>query len=535
MASALNHPHIVTVYDVGEWEGQQFLVTEFAGGGTLKAWTAGKTRNWQDVLELLTGVADGLASAHQAGILHRDIKPDNVLITESGYAKLADFGLAKLADIVPPAEATRTITEGQTSPGVIIGTIAYMSPEQAAGLPLDVRSDIFSFGVLLYESLSGRRPFSAATGLELLQKVIHEPPAPLSEEVPEPVRSLVAKALEKKPADRYSSMKDLVVDLRRALRQTTQVLRAQPPKPSRRKWLVPAGIAAMAFVAAAGALSFWSRRTAPPPRLDYIPLTNFSDSAVAPSLSPDGRTLAFIRGASTFEGPGDVYLKPLPDGDPVPLTHDGALKMGPLIFSPDGTRIAYSERTTRSWTVPVLRGESARLMANAGAVSWIDSPGQPLRLMYSGVHFRRGIHMGVFTASASRSEERKVYLPADVNGMAHRSFLSPDRKSVLIVEMDLSGWLPCRIVPFDGSTSGQPRQADFPRNGHRCSLVAGRQMDVLRGKHRLGVSHLASAFPGWRAGAGDVHRDRRTRKLTRSTRKVVCDFGRREPEHFVGS
>ncbi len=150
-ASSLNHPHILTVYDTGEFEGRQYLVTEFVDGGTLKTWTRSAKRTWREIVELLTGVADGLAVAHAAGILHRDIKPENILISQSGYAKLADFGLAKLAE-GSDSDLTRTLTEGRTRPGVIIGTIPYMSPEQAAGKPVDARSDIFSFGVLLYEA-----------------------------------------------------------------------------------------------------------------------------------------------------------------------------------------------------------------------------------------------------------------------------------------------------------------------------------------------------------------------------------------------
>jgi serine/threonine protein kinase/Tol biopolymer transport system component len=452
MASSLNHPHILTVYDAGEFEGRQYLVTEFVDGGTLKNWAKQQPRNWQDVAELLTGVADGLAAAHAAGILHRDIKPDNILITASGYAKLADFGLAKLEEAVRPDDVARTLTEGHTRPGMIVGTIAYMSPEQASGKPLDVRSDIFSFGVVLYEMLAGRRPFVGATDLELLQKVIHESPAPLRQELPAPMRELVSKAIEKTPADRYSSMRDMVVDLRRALRQNTEVSPAGSSRP--RKWMPAAAVALVVLAIGGGMFLLRSRQASGPPRLDYVALTNFSDSAVAPALSPDGHMLAFIRGEATFEGSGDVYVKLLPNGEPMQLTHDGGIKMGPLVFSADGSRIAYTEGTKNSWTVPVLGGSPARALANAATLSWIDPSARPPRVMYSALT-GEGIHMGVFTATESRLEERKVYLPEDVNGMAHRSFLSPDLKSVLIVEMDLSGWLPCRAVPFDGSSEGR--------------------------------------------------------------------------------
>ena len=170
MASSLNHPHIVTVYDVGEFEGRQYIVTEFVDGGTLKDWLR-ERRTWKQVVELLTGVADGLAAAHSAMILHRDIKPANVLVAKNGYAKLADFGLAKL-DERETTDATATLSDGRTRPGVVLGTIAYMSPEQAAGKGLDARSDIFSFGVLLYEALSGKRPFGGVSELEVLKAII---------------------------------------------------------------------------------------------------------------------------------------------------------------------------------------------------------------------------------------------------------------------------------------------------------------------------------------------------------------------------
>src|SRR5262249_28873112 len=155
---------------------------------------------------------------------------------------------------------------------------------------------------------------------------------------------------------------------------------------------------------------------------------------------------------NTFVGPGEVYVKMLPDGEPVQLTHDGRPKMGPTMFSNDGTHIAYTVGTYDSWVVPVLGGEPAPLLANAGGLTWIDR-GDRLRVMFS-KSMRTGIHMGVFASTESRTEERRVYLPADVNGMAHRSSLSPDGKSVLIVEMDLGGWLPCRLVPFDASSLG---------------------------------------------------------------------------------
>ena len=464
MASSLNHPHILTVYDVGEFGGRQYLVTEFVDGGTLKDWVQRQQRTWEDVVQLLTGIADALANAHQAGILHRDIKPDNILVTTSGYAKLADFGLAKLEEGASPA-VTRTLTEVQTRKGMIIGTIAYMSPEQASGGALDSRSDVFSFGVVLYEMLAGRRPFTAATTLELLERVIHSQPAPLPDDLPEPLRVLVMKALEKNPADRYPSMREMVAALRAAVRPSGQsvVMHGRYRFP----WLAAAGLAAIA-VAGTGVFWFASRKASSAPaasqQLEYIPLNNFTDSAVSPALSPDGRMVAFIRGNSTFTGPGDVYVKLLPDGDPVQLTHDGGVKMGPLSFSPDGSRIACTLGVWETWSVPVLGGEPTRLLADTEGLSWTNAS-KPYHVMYS-ANTGEGIHMGIFTATESRTEQRTVYMPASVDGMAHRSFLSPHGDWVIIVEMLGSGWLPCRLVPFDGSSKGKvagpaPAQCTF--------------------------------------------------------------------------
>jgi eukaryotic-like serine/threonine-protein kinase len=453
MASSLNHPHILTVYDVGEFEERQYLVTEFIDGGTLKDWAQRQPRNWEDVAQLLTGVADALATAHQAGILHRDIKPDNILVTASGYAKLADFGLAKLEEGVSPA-ATKTLTAAQTQKGMIIGTIPYMSPEQASGHALDSRSDMFSFGVVLYEMLAGRRPFTAPTSLELLQHVIHAKPAPLSADLPEPLRALVMRALEKNPADRFHSMRDLVAALRATQRLSGQGVAA--PRKRTRKWLAAAGLAAIA-VAGIGAVWFASRKNSSAAtstrQVQYIPLTNFTDSAVSPTLSPDGRMLAFIRGNSTFKGPGEVYVKLLPDGDPVQLTHDNGLKMGPVSFSPDGSRIAYTLGVWETWSVPVLGGEPTRLLAGTEGLTWTPVNTKPYHVMFS-AETGEGIHMGIFTTTESRTEQRTVYLPASVDGMAHRSFLSPKGDWAIVVEMDTGKWLPCRLVPFDGSSAG---------------------------------------------------------------------------------
>jgi len=236
-ASALNHPHILTVHEAGDIDGLLYLCTEFIDGGTLADWRTTSRRTWRQIVELLVGVADGLATAHAAGILHRDIKPVNILVTTSGYAKLADFGLATLNDAMSPDLVTRTVSESQTEAGTIAGTIPYMSPEQAEGRPLDARSDVFSFGVVLYELLAGRRPFEGKNDVAVFHAITHETPPSLPSELPHALRLVVEKALEKDPADRYQSMRELVVDLRKLVRQTLlDTVAPSPPRMSQRKW-----------------------------------------------------------------------------------------------------------------------------------------------------------------------------------------------------------------------------------------------------------------------------------------------------------
>jgi eukaryotic-like serine/threonine-protein kinase len=252
-ASSLNHPHILTVHDIGDVDGRQYLVTEFVDGGTLRDWAKAEPRTWQQVVDLLVGVADALATAHQAGIIHRDIKPQNILVSTSGYAKLADFGLAKMAEA---AHVTRTVDAASeaTRWGTVMGTAGYMSPEQAAGAIVDARSDIFSFGIVLHEMLSGRRPFAAESTAQELQRIINGAPDPLPASAPRRLHLIVEKALRKVPEHRYQTMRELVLDLRHVIRQSGD------PAPTRPRTQVAKWIAAALGVLLAGALALWFMR-----------------------------------------------------------------------------------------------------------------------------------------------------------------------------------------------------------------------------------------------------------------------------------
>ena len=223
-----------------------------------------------------------------------------------------------------------------------------------------------------------------------------------------------------------------------------------------RSWLRPTAILAGAvFLTAVGAF-WWLKKQNPPgpARTEWVQITNFADSVSQPALSPDGRMLTFIRGPNTFNGPGQIYIKMLPSGDPVQLTHDDFNKMSP-VFSPDGSRIAYTAVKSRqwdTWVVPVLGGDPRLWLPNASGLAWIGKS----NLLFSEI--KDGfLHMATVTAEESRANPRDIYLPAHDRAMSHRSYLSPDRKSVLIVEMNASsGFDPCRLVPFDGASPSKP-------------------------------------------------------------------------------
>jgi Tol biopolymer transport system component len=380
LASSLNHPHIVTVYDAGDFEDRQYLVTEFVDGGTLEEWARHGKRGWRQIVELLIGVADGLATAHAAGILHRDIKPANVLVAKNGYAKLADFGLAKLQQPAGPDGTAATLTDPQTVPGILVGTIRYMSPEQASGATIDWRSDIFSFGVMLYETLVGEHPFRGTTNLELLQNVIHATPRPLPQTVPAELRSIVEKALDKDLADRYQSMRELTVDLRRALRQKGAD-HAHPAVPSAKRymWLPWALVSLLVALLLAGFATWVAVNRLQPTvqnplaSAQFTPLTNFAGAETEPAISPDGKFVAFI---SDRSGKFDIWLIQANGGSLANLTQ-GRMgdARGPLRcigFSGDGSELwsaGTPDRRLMLW--PLIGGAPHNFLnEHAAEVAW---------------------------------------------------------------------------------------------------------------------------------------------------------------------
>ena len=456
-ASSLNHPHILTVYDAGEIDGRQYLVTEFIDGGTLRDWSASQPRTWRQIVDLLVGVADGLAVAHQAGILHRDIKPENVFVTRSGYGKLADFGLAKLDERAAPDEA-QTLSGGQTRAGLIVGTVAYMSPEQAIGRTLDARSDVFAFGVLLYELLTGRRPFEGDSSIDVLHAIAHAPPRPLEVDAPLALTMAVEKALEKDPAERYQTMREFVVDLRRLARRRSEevplsatTFPSRLPASTRWRWvLVPAALLV-------GGIGGWMLRTSfvrpsPSPTVQLQRLTELVGIEEAPALSPDGKTVAFV---SVAGGKRQIWVRLLAGGTPLVLTSDDVDHYDPR-WSSDSSSLIYFTPGARPgdagtiWEIPALGG-AARRLVNALAPGDLSHDGRRLAFF----RFREG---AIELAQAARDQPEPQVIARVKTSAVSSLRWSPDDRQLVYIQ-DLGGLTFASDVMVVDVSRGVPRRA----------------------------------------------------------------------------
>jgi len=450
MLAALNHPHIGAIFGVEDAAGFPALVLELVDGETLAERLHRGPIAMREALKIARQIADALDAAHRKGIIHRDLKPANVKVTPDGVVKVLDFGLAKAAgstyvSLGDQSQPT-TISVDGTRIGTILGTAPYMSPEQARGFSVDARTDVWAFGCVLYEMFTGEPVFSGETLTETLTAILEREPdwGRLPSSTPPRIRKLLRDCLQRDLAKRVQNIADARAPIDLILRGWN-------------RWRVAAIAAAMlaTLVTVAGLVLVRSTNRSGPiaSSSDYVQLTNLTESAVTPTLSPDGRMVTFKVGEDFFFGRGRIYVRPLPIGESVPLTSSGGGMYGP-VFTPDGTRVAYTRATGRGWdtfTVPVLGGEPTRLLANASGLTYLSKD----RVLFAEV--RGALHMGIVSATEQRSDLRDVYFPPHELGMAHFAYASPDRQWILAVEMDQTHafGLPCRLVPADGRSLGR--------------------------------------------------------------------------------
>jgi Tol biopolymer transport system component len=387
-ASSLNHPHLCTIHDIEEHDGQLFIVMELLEGRTLRERIAAKRLELDAVIDLSLQVAEALGAAHAKGIIHRDIKSANIFVTEAGQAKILDFGLAKL--VAEGESAAETATELAvaadavpkallTTPGQTMGTIAYMSPEQVRGQELDARTDIFSFGVVVYEMVTGRLPFRGVTTGVVFDGILNKAPVPLTQVNPAAPAELVHildKALEKDRELRYQSIREMRADLARLKRDsasgsTSASTHVAPPAPlpKKRRALVAAAFGVGAILLATVAYFLWAWSAAPGMRQSALTRVTFDEGLQAqPAWSPDGRFIAY---SSNQSGNFDIWVQPLGGGRAVRVTTDAAHDWQP-VWSPDGNFLAFrSERESGGiFVVPALGGPERKLASMGYWPEW---------------------------------------------------------------------------------------------------------------------------------------------------------------------
>jgi eukaryotic-like serine/threonine-protein kinase len=302
-ASSLNHPNIVTIYEIGTSDARSYIAMELVAGKTLRELLFAGPLPVKRLLQIAAQIAEGLSKAHEAGIVHRDLKPENVMVTSDGLVKILDFGLAKLAHTGTESDEGRNLpTEAGTSPGVVLGTAGYMSPEQAGGERVDFRSDQFSLGSILYEMVSGKRAFQGRTGVDTLSAILNEEPQPLADlspQAPAPLRWIVERCLAKAPEERFGATRDLAHDLATLRDHLTEALGVRTtPVAAPRSRAIRRRVLLGAAASAALALAFlWGRKTVPrgiqPEKVSFRKLTSRRGNFLHGRFAPDGRTIVY--------------------------------------------------------------------------------------------------------------------------------------------------------------------------------------------------------------------------------------------------
>lgn len=503
-ASALNHPNIVVIYDIASERGIDYIAMEFIDGKPLDQLIPRNGMRLHDALRIAIPVADALAKAHSAGITHRDLKPSNVMVDKDGRAKLLDFGLAKLTDRSETSAEDATLTDPKnTADGAILGTVAYMSPEQAEGKKIDSRSDIFAFGTLLYEMVSGHRAFEGDTPASTLGAVIHKDPKPLTELAPVTPRELeriVNRCLRKDRERRFQGASDVRVALEEIREESDSgKLSAPVTAASRPRWMVPVIVSATVLGGVCSWLAFRQPEVAPADAV-LTQLTRDSGFTGDPAISPDGKLVAFSSDRAG-EGHLDVWVLQTAGGPAVRLTKLPGNESSPS-FSPDGTTV-YFVGAEGILAVPALGGDPR--IVHRGRVAAAKAPldGQWIAFRpqaLTGVEYPLLLvsPSGGNVTRAASNLRRADPLGWTADGRfvlvaGSSSILSEDQRTLHAAPRDGGAAIPVRLAAGALSSAAMPA-------GDR--LLVSRQDEILEypfdetAWSTRGVARRVAAFPG---------------------------------------
>ncbi|MBI3693389.1 MAG: PD40 domain-containing protein [Acidobacteria bacterium] len=432
-ASALNHPNIVTIYDIDTADGVDYIAMEYVAGKTLDHLIGRGGLRLGETLKYAIEIAGALAAAHGAGIVHRDLKPANIMVAEKGSVKVLDFGLAKLTETASSDNGlTATLRDApRTEEGTIVGTVAYMSPEQAEGKKVNARSDIFSFGSVLYEMLTGRRAFHGETKISTLSAILHQEPKPV-EDLPRELATVLARCLRKDSDRRFQHMDDVKIALEEAKEQADSgtVEAREEAKRGRGQRVLLATAAALALIGASAGVAWWLARSGGPKTGQGPVLTRLTSDpglTTEPTYWAAGNLVAYASDRSG-EGNLDIWVQQLGSGEPNRLTRNPSDDHEPS-FSPDGSKIAFrSEREGGGIYVISTLGGTERKIAERGRRPRFSPDGNWVAYWLGEPASQRGAPGQIFVVAATGGTPRLVQ--PDFRGVRNPVWL-PDGKHLL--------------------------------------------------------------------------------------------------------